>query len=400
MFHAAERLPHLLSPKAYWSVDDYSREISSVFSRSWHFVGLQSELAHPGDFVTVELCGIPIQVRNIEGQIHAISNVCAHRHCLLTSLRRGTSEKLQCQYHGWEYAASGEARRIPQAQHFTPLNRTSIKIPIYRVETVGPLVFVNLQPAAPSLKDDLGESFETLMRGFGGGWEVTHSAEFPQPVNWKIPIENSLEAYHVPSIHPETFRADPGEGRSEHRLSARGSSFETTLPFATHSATDDWFQRVEGRILKMLTGITPTATYQQHHIFPNILFSLTDMTNLLHVVRPTGAQTCTSIIYQFGRMGKSSISRLGCRLWGRMSVKILLGILKEDFGLYPDIQRGLVSSQNGGMLGRCEERIHHFQRWLKERQSECDLTNRHSTTALNGTTREDCPVSSFCSRLK
>ena len=235
------------------------------------------------------------------------------------------------------------------------------------METVGALVFVNLDPEAPDLKSFLGDRYEVIHRGFGPGWDVMFSREFPQPVNWKIPVENSLEAYHVPAVHSNTFRADPGEARSEHSFDARGSWFETTLPFAPHSKVDAWFQHVEARVLRTLIGGQPTASYQQHLLFPNILFSFTDMVSLMHVVRPTGPRTCTSVVYQFGRVGRSFVSRRCCRLWGALAASITQAILKEDFQLYPAIQRGLETSQNPGMLGRCEERIHHLQVWLKER---------------------------------
>jgi hypothetical protein len=52
--------------------------------------------------------------------------------------------------------------------------------------------------------------------------------------------------------------------------------------------------------------------------------------------------------------------------WGRLGAKITRRILVEDMGLYADIQRGLAASPHAGVLGRCEERIHAFQRYLVE----------------------------------
>lgn len=365
MFHATERLPHLLPPAAYWTAAQFQWEMSNVFSRSWHFVGLQSQLTRPGDFLTTEICGMPIQVRNISGVLHCVSNVCAHRHCLLTSLKSGNSPTLRCQYHGWEYAATGGSQRIPAAQNFAPLDRSSIRIPVYRVESVGPLIFVNLDAAAPDLKTVCGDTYQVMDRSFGEGWQLTLSREISQPVNWKIPIENSLEAYHVPAVHPDTFRSDPGEERSEHFLGEYSSWFKTTLPFAPQSAMDARFQQIEGHLFKFVTGQAPTTVYQQHHLFPNILCSFTDMISLLHCVRPTGPESCTSIVLQFGRVGEKFPRRQIGKIWGRLAAGITSKILKEDFGLYPDIQRGMKASQNPGMLGRCEERIHQFQKWLQ-----------------------------------
>ena len=366
MYLANERLPHLLPPSAYWSEDQYARESVTIFSPAWHFVAVMADLSRPGDFVTTEVCGRPIQIRNIDGQIHAVSNICAHRHCLLTSLRKGSSPKLHCQYHGWEYDASGQTRRIPSAGNFAPFERDAARLDVYRIATAGELVFVNFDSDSPDLQTSLGDSWQKICQAFGYGHLLTLRQETDLPVNWKVPIENSLEAYHVPSIHSNTLRNDPGETRSEHRLEQCGSSFHTKLPFAPHSKMDARFQKTEGMILKTLTGLTPTAIYEQHHLFPNILCSFTDMISLIHVVRPTGPETCTSIVYQFGRVGTSLPSRIVCRWWGRMAAGITQSILEEDFELFPDIQHGLKRSSHTGMLGRCEERIHHFQAWLEK----------------------------------
>ncbi|WP_010583522.1 aromatic ring-hydroxylating oxygenase subunit alpha [Schlesneria paludicola] len=380
MFHATERLPHILPPQAYWSDAQFHDEIGRLFSRSWHFVGVQSQLSTPGDFITTDVCGQPIQVRNFDGVLHVVSNVCAHRHCLLSGLKSGNSPRLRCQYHGWEYDASGASQRIPLAQHFAPLDRNSVRLPIYRVESVGQLIYVNLDANAPNLSTFLGERYETIRNAFNDGWKVMVSRSFEQQVNWKIPIENSLEAYHVPAIHPETFRVDPGEDRSKHHFVDRGSWFETELPFAPHSKADALFQRVEGALVKLFLGSQPTRRYQQHLVFPNNLFSFTDMVSLLHVVRPRGPRACTSVVYQFGRTGSSYLSRKVCQLWGSMAAQITLSILKEDFQLFPDIQRGLDASQQKGMLGRCEERIHQFQHWLQNQLEQTDSTGQIATS--------------------
>lgn len=52
-------------------------------------------------------------VRRHEDQIVAFVNVCAHRHARRTHVRCGSSERLRCQYHGWEYrGADGEVLHV------------------------------------------------------------------------------------------------------------------------------------------------------------------------------------------------------------------------------------------------------------------------------------------------
>ena len=210
MYVSSTRLPHLLRPECYWSDQHYRREVQQLFLPSWHLVGTRADLPRSGDFITCELFGKPLQVRNIEGQIHAFSNVCAHRHCLLTSVAKGRSEKLRCQYHGWEYDRSGRTAHIPQPKNFVPYDRDENRLPKYRVQSCGQLVFVALGEG-PSLADSLGSFYDLCAERFSDVWQQYLAWDPQYPVNWKVPVENSLEAYHVPCIHPHSFREDPGE---------------------------------------------------------------------------------------------------------------------------------------------------------------------------------------------
>ncbi len=291
----------------------------------------------------------------------------AHRHCLLTGLAKGHSPTLRCQYHGWEYDHSGRTGHIPQPKNFLPFDREADRLPTYRVESCGQLIFVSLCDAAPSLADYLGLLYPQCADRFSESWRQSLAWEPQLAANWKVPVENTLEAYHVPCIHPNTFREDPGEQRSTHLLNARSTSFGTQLPFSSHCRADALFQRLEGRFLRLL-GVAPTGAYWQHHVFPNLLFSFTDTVSLCHCVIPTSPTTSRALVRQFSRGDRNwSLWRRGLSAgWGRLAASITRGILCEDMRLYGDIQRGLAASPHAGALGRCEERIHAFQKYVLE----------------------------------
>lgn len=366
MFVSQSRLPHLLSPSAYWCDRAYEQERDAL-RRSWHVVSNQSELSKPGDFITREILGTPIQVRNFDGEVRALSNVCAHRHALICSDSGGNSSTMRCQYHGWEYKADGSTGRIPQPKNFVPFEAPKPCLPRYKVATAGQLVFVNLSSDAISLAQFLGEDFfEQLEEHFGEQWTLAMKWWPEYPVNWKIPVENSLEAYHVPSVHPKTFVEDPGDDRSEHLLLEHRTAFGTTLPFSPHSRAHALFQRLEGRFMKSL-GHASTNTYWQHHVFPNLLFSFTDAISLANCILPTGPTTCRATVFQFGRLPKRNgqLKRRWAKLWAWMSAAITKKILIEDLQIFASIQAGLRASSQPGLLGRCEERIYHFQKHLQ-----------------------------------
>lgn len=367
-FQSTNRLPHLLSPQAYWTEEAYRSEQEQLFSDTWHFVGTQAELSRPGDFLTCQVAGHPIQVRNFDGEIVALSNVCAHRHALISSEACGNSQRMHCQYHGWEYGSDGCTRKIPQPKNFVPFEDQGFRIPVHRAESIGQLVFVNLASDAEPLSEWLGDFAGHLATAFGDQWKLTLNWSPEYAANWKVPVENSLESYHVPNVHPETFKEDPGADRSEHTLLAKRTSMETKLPFAPHSRIDAIIQNLETRIVRWL-GHQPTEAYSQHHVFPNLLFSFTDTISLIQAVTPSGPDSCRAIVRQFSRQAESRGALKGMlgRGWGRFKAEVTRKILKEDRQMFRSIQQGLRSSSQQGVLGICEERIHAFQEDLVRR---------------------------------
>lgn len=251
-------------------------------------------------------------------------------------------------------------------------------MPSYRVEACGELVFVSLSATVERLAEFLGPYYAGCQERFGSQWSGFLAWDVEYAANWKIVVENSLEAYHVPYIHAHTFGEDPGEARSDHLLAERHTALTTNLPFNAHSRVDSWFQKSEGWFLRRL-GIDTTGQYQQHHLFPNLLFSFTDAVSLCHMVIPTGPTTSRAVVRQFGRNARQQnpAARILASGWGRLAAQVTRRILEEDRSLFRDIQRGTESSLHRGVLGRCEERIYAFQQYLRR---ACQLDNAAVST--------------------
>ncbi len=368
MFQATSRLPHVLPPRAYHAPEIAERERITLLREGWHLVGTSDELARPGMFCTVELLGVPLIVRNCDGVLRAFVNACAHRHCRIASAPRGESPRLRCPYHGWEYDAAGVATKIPAPRNFVPLEQGEFRLREHRVATCGQLVFVSLADDGITLEEQLGPLVSIVAERFGPDWSPFLRFEPEYAANWKVPVENSLEAYHIPAVHPHTFRDDPGEQRSRHVIDEQYTSFTVNLPFSQHSQLDAWFQRTEGWLLGRL-GVAPHGEYSQQHAFPNLLFSFTDAVSLCHVVLPTSPTTSRGLVLQFSRNARQGAAwqRLVAGAWGRLAAQITKRILREDLRLYGEIQRGLEASPHDGVLGRCEERLFAFQAYLDRR---------------------------------
>src|SRR5262249_16872179 len=144
------------SPAAYFQPEWFGREREAIFLRSWNYFCLADLVARPGDRFARDLYGVPILVWNHEGTLHALRNVCGHRHSQIIREGQTCGEILKCQIHGWEYDHHGKLTRMPDGRHFRVVKAPDFALGSFRVGTCGPFVFVNLSPEGPSFEEHLG----------------------------------------------------------------------------------------------------------------------------------------------------------------------------------------------------------------------------------------------------
>jgi phenylpropionate dioxygenase-like ring-hydroxylating dioxygenase large terminal subunit len=358
MYVHANQLGHLLKPEHYCGEPHYRAEMERLFLPGWHPVATRPELARAGDFVTLELLGQPLQLRNFDGEVHAFENVCAHRHCLLTHRRAGNDPHFRCQYHGWEYTREGRTGRIPDAGCFRPFDRENARLRKFRAETCGDLVFVRLAEDGPELADYLGPYYRACTEFFAPPFQPAWKYEADYQANWKVPVENTLEAYHIPCLHRKTFGQKPTEENSEHELNERYSFLRTPEPPTLARVMQNWMVR--------RLGVTPTNYYLHYMLHPNLTFISTDVLRLLQVFLPTSATTSHHLVLLYTLRGtrRGPGKYLIGRLLARLAAWVTRMIVSEDVPIFADVQRGLCHSTHPGVIGTLEERIHVFQDYV------------------------------------
>ncbi len=205
----AETLP----ARAYRDPEAWSDERKAIFGRSWVLVAHDDELAEPGASIGERLAGWPIFVRRgRDGTLRAFHDVCRHRAGPIVGMpdadtaHRCSVPRLRCRYHGWIYDEEGRLERTPdfgKAEDFDP---RALALAPLRVDTWRGFVFVCLDPDAAGLEPSLGRLPELAERLPLERYRFHARAAHRLRCNWKTYVENYLEGYHIPYVHPRLHR--------------------------------------------------------------------------------------------------------------------------------------------------------------------------------------------------
>lgn len=185
------------------SVFEFEKE--KVFANAWICVAHRSELAEPNDYVTREIIGESIVVlRDREGELRAFYNVCPHRgHQLLQGSGR-TKNVITCPYHAWTFKLDGELALARNCDNVNNFDKDKASLVPLKVEEYAGFVFINMNPKAGSVEDQLPGLQARLRAACPVIAQLQLGARFvtQTPANWKSIVDNYMECYHCGPAHP------------------------------------------------------------------------------------------------------------------------------------------------------------------------------------------------------
>jgi phenylpropionate dioxygenase-like ring-hydroxylating dioxygenase large terminal subunit len=239
--------PGRVHRSVYTDPDIFRLEQERIFNRAWVFVGHDSQIPKPGDFITTDVARQPvIVIRHSDGSIKVLLNRCAHRGAKLTVEAKGNAKALTCLYHGWVYDTDGALTGVTMdegcAASFNKKDFGLSQLP--RLATYRGFIFASMSPTGPTLEEHLGPmtaNIDDLVDRAPDG-EILLDAGMHRYVyrgNWKLQIENVLDSYHVPFSHASTVNRK-GEQFSRREGDDKGA---LVIDEKKNKTSSDWKER-------------------------------------------------------------------------------------------------------------------------------------------------------------
>ena len=333
-----------LSSRHYLDPEVLRDENRTVFGQTWQLAGRADQVRDAGQFFTATIGDEPVLVvRGADHVLRAMSNVCRHRAGPVAT-GEGKRPVLQCGYHGWTYSLDGRLARTPEFEGVQNFDRASCALPPFQVGVWNELVFVNLDPAAESLNAFLGDLTEEMPPHDYSGFQLAKRKVWELDCNWKVYVDNYLEGYHIPIVHPGLFRElDYPNYRTVTKRMYSIQLAPTRKPERIRTANGD--DRVS-----------------YFWIFPNLMLNVYPDNFSTNLIIPIGHGRTATIFDWYFKDPEASKVEID------ETVVFSDEIQLEDITICEAVQRGLRSStyDTGRFSPQRENGVHHFHRLYEE----------------------------------
>jgi len=358
-----------LPNRAYLDAEFLAHEQAAVFAPTWVCVGTGASIPDAGDVQPVSWLGAPlVLVRTGDGAINVFHNVCRHRGNELVWAAGNAGGAIRCPYHSWTYGFDGELRATPHVggpgvHHVHSIDPADCGLVPARSATWLDQVFVNLSGDAPPFDEFIAPLQARIDALAGRAWfdRMIADTELGSLAvefggNWKLCVENNLEAYHLPWVHPGLTALSPLE--MHEMFFGDGFAGQITHGYDHEPVTGGAFEVIDG-----WTGLK--AEYPT--LYPNLFLGLQCDHLWTRRIEPIAPDRTLDVlqIYYFDERALSdelaSVRTQRTETWKEVFI--------EDLGVVEGMQRGRRSPAfDGGRFSEVMDATsHHFARWAARR---------------------------------
>jgi choline monooxygenase len=335
------RTARALDPKYYFGDDMHELERQWVFGRSWQWVAHRAELADAGDHVLTDVAGTPtVILRGADSVLRAFPNVCRHRAGPLVLCSGKGLGNLRCKYHGWLYNQSGQLVAAPDMQDAVDFRTADVRLPSLRVREWEGLVFVALDEHAPAFDEVYAGIVDRVRPVELGAMQFVRHEHWEVACNWKVYVDNFLEGYHVPMVHPALAQA---------------------VDYANYDVDLYPWYSLQHSPLRGSDAIYGEGEALYYFVYPNVMLNVMPGRLQMNRVLPLGPGRCRVDFDWFYTPTPTAMARVD------NDREFTNAIQEEDVAICEWVQKGLSSGNYvpGRLSPRREAGVWHFHRHLR-----------------------------------
>ncbi len=198
----------------YQDEELYERSLDAVHARSWHWLGDASQfkangaVALPQTLLPGALDEPVLLTREASrDKLRCLSAVCTHRGNLL-SQQTADAKHIVCNYHGRRFDLQGRMLSMPEFEGAEDFPSAGDDLSSLGLGRLASMLFGSLRPA-PAFEELTAEMRARI--GFLPLEEFTPAPELDRDyevnAHWALYVDNFLEGYHIPFVHPALSRA-------------------------------------------------------------------------------------------------------------------------------------------------------------------------------------------------
>ncbi|HSG89129.1 MAG TPA: aromatic ring-hydroxylating dioxygenase subunit alpha, partial [Pseudomonadales bacterium] len=195
-----------------------------------------------------------------DGEIRVMSRVCLHRAVPIID-GCGNRTHFTCPYHAWSYGTDGVLLRAPLMEGASAFVADECRLPQLRTELWNGFVMANLDPDAAPFAPQVAAFTDAFANFRLAEWQLVETLEYDTRLNWKVLVENFMEAYHHIAIHAKTF--EPRFHAADSRVPDNDGPFSILhMPAAANAPAAE-------HALPQIDGLDAD---QQRDLYANVLF--------------------------------------------------------------------------------------------------------------------------------
>ena len=345
--HTAETLP----ASFYRDKNLFNDITRQLLSKTWQWVGDTGMFsdqvnAVPLTFYDRLLTEPVLLIKNDQGSIECLSNVCTHRGNLLVT-KPGKFKKLLCGYHGRRFGLDGQFEHMPEFDAAINFPRDCDNLAKIPTEVWQQFVFINLDPGFNFLiiTEALNERVGFLpIASFVKAEQ--RSKDYIVKAHWALYCDNYLEGFHIPFVHPGLNQA------------VEYNTYETVL--YDYCSLQIAYSKDETASFDLPAGHPDSgknvAAYY-YWIFPNLMLNFYPWGLSVNVVQPLDHETTKvsflSYVFDEAKIDSSAGASLDA-------------VEMEDEAVVEGVQKGIQSRfyTTGRFSPTREQGVHHFHKLL------------------------------------